>query len=132
MTTSELRAVKAPPASKTDDSREAGNGDYKGAPEAALRAAGFLRSAANPHRLMLLQQLQASSRTVMDLCKILGLRQSLVSQHLARLRSDGLVIADRRGHFVYYSLRDQRVRNLLAAVDSFFENSAKPGSLNGH
>mgnify|MGYP005837038863 CR=1 FL=1 len=90
--------------------------------DGAVRAADFLRALANPHRLMLLKLLSERNRTVMDLCGELKLRQSLVSQHLARLRLDGLVKAERQGHFVMYSLNDERARALVLALVRMFDD----------
>jgi DNA-binding transcriptional ArsR family regulator len=92
--------------------------------DSTLRAAEFLRALANPHRLMLLRLLCERSRTVMELCEELKLRQSMVSQHLARLRLDGVVKAERRGHFVVYSLSDERARALIQTLSRMFSNSA--------
>ncbi len=89
--------------------------------EGAARAAEFLRALANPHRLTLLWLLSEKSCTVMELCGRLQVRQSLVSQHLARLRLDGLVSAERQGHFVIYSLRDERARDLVRILTRMFE-----------
>ena len=82
----------------------------------AIRAADFLRALANPHRLMILQLLHASQHSVMEICELLQLRQSLVSQHLARLRLDGVVHAERQGHFVVYSLPSGKAREILGAL----------------
>ena len=85
-----------------------------------VQAANMLRALANPHRLKILKLLNQTPHNVMDLCERgerLGLRQSLASQHLARLRLDGIVTAVRQGHHVVYSLRDVRAREILAILD---------------
>jgi ArsR family transcriptional regulator, virulence genes transcriptional regulator len=82
-----------------------------------VQAANMLRALANPHRLKILKLLNQTPHNVMDLCERLSLRQSLASQHLARLRLDGIVTAVRQGHHVVYSLRDARVREILAILD---------------
>jgi ArsR family transcriptional regulator, virulence genes transcriptional regulator len=81
------------------------------------RAANMLRALANPHRLKILRLLNHAPHTVMDLCEQLGLRQSLASQHLARLRVDGIVAAERQGHHVIYSLENAKARDILAILD---------------
>ncbi len=83
-----------------------------------VQAVNMLRALANPHRLKILQLLDQAPHTVMDLCERLSLRQSLASQHLARLRLDGIVAAERQGHHVVYSLRDVRARKILAILES--------------
>jgi ArsR family transcriptional regulator, virulence genes transcriptional regulator len=82
-----------------------------------VRAANMLRALANPHRLKILKLLDRAPHTVMDICERLNLRQSLASQHLARLRIDGVVTAERQGHHVVYSLQNGRVREILAVLD---------------
>jgi ArsR family transcriptional regulator, virulence genes transcriptional regulator len=80
------------------------------------RAANMLRALANPHRLKILKLLDKAPHSVMDLCARLNLRQSLASQHLARLRIDGVVAAERQGHRVVYSLASAKVRDILAIL----------------
>jgi DNA-binding transcriptional ArsR family regulator len=82
-----------------------------------VQAANMLRALANPHRLKILKLLDQAPHNVMDLCERLSLRQSLASQHLARLRLDGIVTAERQGHHVVYSLRNARARDILAILD---------------
>ncbi|ADP70101.1 regulatory protein ArsR [Rhodomicrobium vannielii ATCC 17100] len=91
-----------------------------------VQAANMLRALANPHRLQILRLLDQAPHTVMDLCERLSLRQSLASQHLARLRLDGIVAAERQGHHVLYSLSNARARAILDILD--VERPASPGS----
>lgn len=81
------------------------------------RDANMLRALANPHRLKILKLLNNAPHTVMDLCERLTLRQSLASQHLARLRVDGVVASERQGHHVVYSLENAKARDILAILD---------------
>jgi len=82
-----------------------------------VQAANMLRAMANPHRLKILKLLDEGPHNVMDLCERLNLRQSLASQHLARLRLDGIVTAERQGHHVIYTLQNSRAREILAVLD---------------
>lgn len=68
----------------------------------------------DPKRLHLLYALRQQPRTVSQLCEVVGLPQSNVSQHLAVLRNRGLVEATRAGAAVVYSLRHPKV---LEAID---------------
>jgi ArsR family transcriptional regulator len=45
--------------------------------------------------------------------------QSALSQHLARLRAEGLVTARRDAHTVWYRLADPRIERLLAVLTAF-------------
>ncbi len=88
--------------------------------EAVQQAAEFLRSIGSSHRLMILCLLTDGAKTVTQLCDAIGARQSLVSQHLTRLRLDGLVQANRQGHFVHYSLTDTPAKDIVAILHSHF------------
>lgn len=83
---------------------------------AAEQAAEVLRSIGSPYRLMILCLLMESEKTVTEICEAIGARQSLTSQHLTRLRLDGLVKAERRGHFAYYSLTDTVAKEIVATL----------------
>ncbi|MBN9622968.1 MAG: helix-turn-helix transcriptional regulator [Actinobacteria bacterium] len=78
----------------------------------AARAAAL----ADPTRLMMAASLRDGGELcVCDLAWISGRAESLVSHHLRRLRSDGLVSSRREGKMVIYSLTDVG-RDLIAAV----------------
>ncbi len=70
----------------------------------ARRASRFLAALSNENRLLLLCQLVEGEKSVSELTRAIGLSQSAMSQHLARLRSEGLVRPRRDGQVVYYSL----------------------------
>jgi ArsR family transcriptional regulator, arsenate/arsenite/antimonite-responsive transcriptional repressor / arsenate reductase (thioredoxin) len=79
----------------------------------------FLGLAGHPVRWRLLAQLAYSDRRVVELCSLLGEPQSLVSYHLARLRTDGVVFGRRSaadGRDTYYVLDLDRCGELLAAA----------------
>ena len=73
------------------------------------RSAAIARALADPKRLCVLETLAAGERSVSDLSREVGCQVPNMSQHLAVLRSAGLVTARRDGSTVYYSLADQRV-----------------------
>ncbi len=97
-----------------------------------VQAANMLRALANPHRLKILKLLDQAPHNVMDLCERLSLRQSLASQHLARLRLDGIVAAERQGHHVVYSLQNARAREILAVLDGKTTKPVKASSRKKH
>jgi DNA-binding transcriptional ArsR family regulator len=70
----------------------------------AMRASALLKAMGNPHRLMVLCQLAKGERSVGELERLIGLSQSALSQHLARLRRDNLVQTRRSAQTIYYSL----------------------------
>ena len=82
----------------------------------AVRLAGQLKALADPTRLMLAAALaEGAELCVCDLAWVAERAENLVSHHLRRLRSDGLVASRRDGKMVMYSLTD-RGRELLAVT----------------
>jgi len=76
-----------------------------------------LRLLANEKRLLVLCRLAlAGEMSVGALAEAIGLSQSALSQHLARLRADGLVANRREAQVLYYRISDPRVRSLLEAL----------------
>lgn len=88
--------------------------------EAVQQAAELLRSIGSEHRLMILCFLMHGAKTVTQICDAIGARQSLMSQHLSRLRLDGLVRAERQGNFVLYSLADTPAKHIVATLHRHF------------
>ena len=64
--------------------------------DSARRASTLLKAMSNEHRLMILCQLLHGEKSVGEMERIIGLSQSALSQHLARLRRDGLTLRDER------------------------------------
>lgn len=83
---------------------------------AACEASDFLKSLANPHRLMIMCQLIERARSVGELAQLLELRPATVSQHLALLRKDGLVDTRRDGQVIWYSLASVPARKILETL----------------
>ncbi len=69
---------------------------------------------ADPKRILILYTLSERPRTVSELVETLELSQPLVSRHLKVLRERGMVVANRLGSSVEYSLADTR---LIQALD---------------
>jgi ArsR family transcriptional regulator, virulence genes transcriptional regulator len=85
----------------------------------AGEAAALLKTLAHEARLMVLCQLVAGERSAGALQEGSGLSQSALSQHLARLREEGLVATRRDAQTIYYRLAEPnvvRVLNTLAAI----------------
>ena len=76
-------------------------------------AEGLLKAVANRRRLTILCELSRGERSVSDLGEAIGLSQSALSQHLARLRADRIVTARRESQTIYYSLESDGVRKLI-------------------
>jgi DNA-binding transcriptional ArsR family regulator len=97
---------------------------------AAHEASDLLKALANPHRLLIVCQLVERERSVGELAKSLGVRDSNVSQHLAILRRDGLVAARRDAQTIWYSISSPAARALLEALYRVYcapTQSCRPG-----
>ena len=79
-------------------------------------AADLLRVLANEHRLEVLCALRAGELSVGQLIGRVGLSQSALSQHLARLRADGIVATRRVGQTIFYRIADEEVLTILEAL----------------
>jgi DNA-binding transcriptional ArsR family regulator len=88
--------------------------------EKAEAASSFMKSLANPNRLMIACALVEGERSVGDLETELGLRQPSLSQQLAELRESGVVEARREAKQVFYRISDQRAVALLATLHRIF------------
>jgi DNA-binding transcriptional ArsR family regulator len=86
----------------------------------AEAAGSFMKSLANPNRLMIACALLDGERSVSGLETDLGLRQPSLSQQLAGLRESGVVEARREAKQVFYRISDQRVVALLATLRQIF------------
>ena len=69
---------------------------------------------ADATRVRLLWLLQGGESAVSDLTAAVGKPQSLVSQHLAKLRMARLVVTRRQGSHIYYRLANEHVSQLVA------------------
>jgi DNA-binding transcriptional ArsR family regulator len=74
-----------------------------------LRYAAVGRALSDPKRLCVLESLATRELSVGELSSLVGCQVPNMSQHLAVLRSAGLVTTRREGSTVFYRLTDQRV-----------------------
>ncbi|MGA5817642.1 ArsR/SmtB family transcription factor [Kitasatospora sp. NPDC094028] len=79
--------------------------------EAAERAVAVLKAVADPSRYRLLWALSRRELPVSELAELLGAHVAATSQHLAKLKAAGLVVARREGTRIFY--RATEVRGLL-------------------
>ncbi|MBX9589346.1 MAG: metalloregulator ArsR/SmtB family transcription factor [Hyphomonadaceae bacterium] len=86
----------------------------------ARAASDFLKALAHENRLLLLCLLSERERSVTELEELLSLRQTTVSQQLARLRLDGLVATRRDGKTIYYSLADANTLKFVKVIYEMF------------
>lgn len=90
-------------------------------PETLEKKAGdvadVLRALANERRLLILCKLvEWGEANVNSLAEEVGLSQSALSQHLARMRNEGLVAFRRESQTLWYRIADPRIEQLLATL----------------
>src|SRR5256885_6954975 len=78
--------------------------------------AAVAKSLAHAHRLEILEQLAQGERSVEVVAKRTGLSVANASQHLQQMRRAGIVAARREGKFIFYTLADQAVLDLISAL----------------
>jgi DNA-binding transcriptional ArsR family regulator len=86
----------------------------------AMRASNFLKAISHEGRLMILCHLATGEKSVTDLERLLSARQAAVSQQLSRLRLEGLITPRRDGKQIYYSLTDDRPKQIMEVVYDLF------------
>jgi DNA-binding transcriptional ArsR family regulator len=91
----------------------------------AKRATGLLKAMSNPVRLLVLCQLAEGEKSVGELERVVDVSQSALSQHLALLRSRGIVASRRAGQTIFYSLSGSEAPALLAALYQVYCAKAK-------
>src|SRR3546814_11514478 len=88
--------------------------------QAAGKASTLLKAMGNERRLAVLCHLSVREHSVTELCRLVGLSQSALSQHLAKLRRDHLVTTRRSAQTVYYSVASPEVAPLLRSLSQVF------------
>ena len=83
-------------------------------------AVDVLRALSHETRLMVLCRLGQGEMSVGEINDAVGLSQSALSQHLAKLRAEGLVATRREGQTIFYRIADARVVALITALHDIF------------
>ena len=86
----------------------------------AKTATDLLKLLGHPDRLMVLCQLKTCEQSVGELSKNLGIKQSPLSQHLARMRHEGVVSSRREGQTIYYSISGEKVEKVVGVLYELF------------
>ena len=80
-------------------------------------------------RVRILNALAGGELCVCDIVELLELPQSTASRHLAVLRDEGLVAAERRGRFMHYRLGEQRNRAAATLLEGVRRAIGESGAL---
>src|SRR4051812_23464507 len=87
----------------------------------AAEAAALLKLLANENRLLILCRLALNGEmSVNDIADAVGLSQSALSQHLARMREEGLLATRREAQTVFYRIADKNAERLLMLLKDIY------------
>ena len=89
------------------------------------RVARAFRALGDEKRLRVVELLSGGAQCVCDLAVKVGAKQPLLSFHLKTLREAGLVVATRRGKWIYYSLNEELLGELEGGLARLGEASAE-------
>lgn len=78
----------------------------------------FFQTLGDSNRLKIIKYIGDKECSVSEIVESTGLSQPLVSHHLRTLRENQVLATNRKGPFIYYTLKDQR---LLSALGIFLE-----------
>lgn len=88
--------------------------------ESATKACSLLKVLANEDRLLLLCQLTEGECNVGELEAKVGIRQPTLSQQLSVLREEGMVNVRREGKYIYYSLANHEVIQVMNTLSGLY------------
>ncbi|HFK5769807.1 ArsR/SmtB family transcription factor [Enterobacter ludwigii] len=87
----------------------------------AGQAAALLKAMSNPRRLLILCMLCGTPGTSAgDLARATGLSPSATSQHLARMREEGLIDSTREAQRIMYFIKNDAVHQLISTLKSLY------------
>jgi DNA-binding transcriptional ArsR family regulator len=82
------------------------------------------KALAHPTRVQIIQALAEREHCVCEFVELVGDDPSTISKHLSIMKSAGLVISDRRGTSVFYSLKMKCVPGFMQCIDKAVLDSA--------
>ena len=88
--------------------------------EQLAEATECLKVMAHPVRLKMLQLVIHSRHTVTELATACGIQGPVASAQLRLLERSGLLVGNREGKFMYYSIAEPQIANLVASIESRF------------
>jgi DNA-binding transcriptional ArsR family regulator len=86
----------------------------------AGEAARLLKNLSHETRLLILCHLSEEELSVGELNRRVNVSQSVLSQHLAVLRKDGLVATRRQAQTIFYRLADDKAARMLALLHGLY------------
>lgn len=94
--------------------------DVKNIESNVAAAVNLLKALSNEKRLIIVCALYGGEKSVGELEKIVKLSQSALSQHLARLRREGIVDTRRNAQMIHYSLSHKAVESVMRCLSEIY------------
>ncbi len=91
-------------------------------------ASEFLKALSGRRRLAILCHLWEGEKSVGELVRLTGARDTAISQQLALLRKDGIVVARREAQTLYYSIANEGAARILEALHGVFCSKPRRGN----
>ena len=92
--------------------------------ESLQNSSEILRALAHPLRMEILEFIDKNkSINVNKIYNTLKLEQSITSQHLRILRNAGIVITEREGKFIHYTVNYNKIAHVVKSINNFLEES---------
>ena len=88
--------------------------------KSAGRASALMKTLGHRDRLMILCQLADGEKSVGQIADLLEIPQSPLSQHLSRMRKEGLVETRREAQTIYYSLKSGEASRIVEVLYELF------------
>ncbi|MDI7775088.1 metalloregulator ArsR/SmtB family transcription factor [Asticcacaulis sp. EMRT-3] len=88
----------------------------------AQKATRLLKLMASEQRLMILCKLSDGEQSAGELTELVGLSQGAASQHLQKMRAEGLVETRRDAQTIYYRLDDDAARQVIDLLCTIYGN----------
>ena len=85
----------------------------------------FFKGFADYSRLQIIYSLMDGEKSVGDLVECTGLSQSGISNHLKCLKECDLLIDRQESKYVFYSIKDDRVREIVAVAEAMMKDIAE-------
>lgn len=88
--------------------------------QSAHRASALMKTLGHKDRLMILCQLAGGEKSVGQIADLLEIPQSPLSQHLSRMRKEGLVETRREAQTIFYSLKSGEASRIVEVLYELF------------
>lgn len=83
-------------------------------------AVKLLKSIANDKRLLILCYILENRLSVSELQSLIKISQPALSQHLAKLRDEGIISAEKDGQTIYYRIKNADILKVIKTLQSIY------------